>query len=222
VRHKPEPPLLPPSLRRPTAAVMVVAASVFAVLALRYAGGSSARWLDYRFQSVVDDITPRPRALALLIQIGSPAVVVTSAILTALACLWFGRRRLALLAIVGPGLAGAITTLSKPLIGRTVDGDWAYPSGHTGGATSLALVAAFVLVALLRPNRLSAAMLIGASGVLAGATMTVLLVAADWHYATDAVGGFLVAVAAVLGCALLIDALLDRRPERGIAYSRRG
>jgi membrane-associated phospholipid phosphatase len=221
VRSRPEP-LLSPSLRPQATAAVVVAVTAFAVLAGRYAGGSSARWLDHRTESVVEDITPRTRGIVALIQVGSPLVVVATAVLTALACLWFGRRRLALLAFLGPGLAGAATTLSKPLIGRTIDGEWAYPSGHTGGATSLALVAAFVLVALLRPDPPWAATFIAGIGMGAGVAMTVLLVAADWHYATDAVGGFLVAVASVLTVALLIDTLVDRRREKDAVYTRRG
>jgi membrane-associated phospholipid phosphatase len=222
VRSRPEPPLLSPSLRHHATAVVVFAAIVFAVLAERYAGGSSARWLDHRTESLVEDITPRTRWIVALIEVGSPLVVVAAAVLTALACLWFGRRRLALLAVLGPGAAGACATLFQPLVGRTIEGDWAYPSGHTAGATSLALLAAFVLAALLRPDPPWAAVLIAGIGALAGASMTVLLVAAGWHYATDAVGGFLVAVASVLGVALLIDALLGRRREQDTVYTRRG
>jgi membrane-associated phospholipid phosphatase len=219
VRRPAELPLLPPSLRRPTAAVVVVAAAVFAVLAARYAGGSSARWFDHRTESLIDDITPRTRAIVALIQVGSPQVVVATAVLTALTCLWFGRRRLALLAFLGPGLAGGAATLFQPLVGRTIDGDWAYPSGHTAGATSLALVAAFVFVALRQPDPRWAAALIAGIGLVAGAAMIVLLVAAGWHYATDAVGGLLVAFVAVLSCALLIDALLGRRRDQDTVYT---
>lgn len=222
VRRRPEPPLLPPSLRRPTTAAVAVATTVFAVLALRYAGGSRARWFDHRTESLVEDITPRPRGVIALIEVGSPAVVIATAVVTALACLWFGRRRLALLAFLGPGLAGGLATLFQPLVGRTIDGDWAYPSGHTAGATSLALVAAFVLVALRQPEPPWAATLIAGIGLLAGVAMTVLLVAADWHYATDAVGGFLVAFASVLSCALLIDAPLGRHRDQDIVYTGRG
>lgn len=201
---------------------MVVAATVFAVLAERYAGGSSARWFDDRTESLVEGILLRSRGAVTLIGVGSPPVVVATAVLTALACLWFGRRRLALLAVLGPGLTGAVATLAQPLVGRKLDGDWAYPSGHTAGATSLALVAAFVLVAVLRPDPPRAAVLIGVIGVSAGAAMTVLVVASEWHYATDAIGGFLVAVAGVLCWALLIDVVLDRRRrEQDTAYPRR-
>ncbi|TWF79026.1 undecaprenyl-diphosphatase [Pseudonocardia hierapolitana] len=217
-----EPPLLPTALRRRTTVVVVVAVVVFALLAARYAGGSSARWLDHRTEKLVDELTPRSRWIVLLIEVGSPLVVVVTAFLTALVCLLLRRRRLALLAVLGPGAAGACAMLFQPLVGRTIEGDWAYPSGHTAGATSLALLAAFVLAALLRPDPPRAAALIAGIGALAGTSMTVLLVAAGWHYATDAVGGFLVAVAAVLGVALLIDALADRRREPDTVYTRRG
>ncbi len=184
MRRRPEPPLPPPSLRCQTAAVVLVAATVFAVLAGRYAGGSSARWFDDRTESLVEDITPHTRWVIALIEVGSPPVVVIIAALTALACLWFGRHRLALPAVLGPGLAGAVATPSQPLVGHTVDGDWAYPGGHSTGAMSLALVAALVLVALLRPGPPWAATLIAGIGVLAGAAMTVLVVAGEWYYAT--------------------------------------
>jgi membrane-associated phospholipid phosphatase len=196
---------------------VVVATALFAGLAERYAGGSNARWIDHRTEWLVENVAPRTRWIVALIEVGSPPVVVVTGVLTALACLLWGRRRLALLAVLGPGLTGALAVLTQPLVGRTLDGDWAYPSGHTAGATSLALVAAFVLVALLRPGPRGAATLIAGIGGLAGVSMTVLVVAGDWHYATDAVGGFLVAVAAVLCCALLVDVLLDRGRERDTA-----
>jgi membrane-associated phospholipid phosphatase len=222
VGDRAEPPLLPPSLRRPAGLVVSVAAVVFAVLAARYAGGSNARWLDHRTEKLVDELTPRSRWIVAVIEVGSPLVVVVTAFLTAFGCLLVGRRRLALLAVLGPGAAGACAMLFQPLVGRTIEGDWAYPSGHTAGATSLALLAAFVLVTLLRPDPPRAAALVAGIGALAGVTMTVLLVAAGWHYATDAVGGFLVAVAAVLGAALLIDALAGRRREPDTVHTSRG
>ena len=119
-------------------------------------------------------------------------------------------------------VGASFENLSPDYRGRTIEGDWAYPSGHTAGATSLALLAAFVLVAVLRPSPPATAALIAWIGALAGTSMTVLLVAAEWHYATDAVGGFLVAVASVLGTALLIDALPGRRREPDTVYTRRG
>jgi undecaprenyl-diphosphatase len=217
-----EPPLIPPALRRRTTVVVAVAGLVFALLAARYAGGSSARWLDHRTEKLVDELTARSRWIVSLIEVGSPLVVVCTAVLIALSCLLLRRRRLALLAVLGPGAAGACATLFQPLVGRTMDGDWAYPSGHTAGATALALLAAFVLAALLRSDAPRAAALVVGIGALAGTSMTVLVVAAGWHYATDAVGGVAVAFASVLGAALMIDAIADRRREPDTVYTKRG
>lgn len=211
-------PLIPRQARPSATVVVLVAVAGFAALAARYAGGSDARWLDDRAEMLVQDITPRSRIIVALIELGSPLVVVTVAVLTAAVCLSLRRPKLAVLAVLGPGLTGVATTLAKPVVGRTLDGYYAYPSGHTGGATAMALVAAVVLVAVLRPQPPHALVLILGTGLLVGATWTVLVVAVDYHYATDAVGGTLVAVAAVLGSALLIDAVAEHRP----AYARRG
>jgi len=58
-------------------------------------------------------------------------------------CLLLGRRRLAALAVLGPGLAGVATTVLKPAIGRQLDvpaGLWfSFPSGHTAGAAAIAI-----------------------------------------------------------------------------------
>lgn len=212
--RRPDPATLPPSLRRPALATLAVCAAVFAALALRYADGTRARWLDDRAESVVDSVTPHSRALSSLLLVGSPVVVVSVALSVAGLCLWLGRRRLALLAVVGPGLTGLITTLSKPMIGRTIEGEFAYPSGHAGGATAIGLVVALLLVALLRPAPARAALVVAGGALAMGGTVAVLLVAADWHYATDAVGGICTAVTAVLGSALVLDSWAARRGER--------
>jgi len=52
--------------------------------------------------------------------------------------------------------------------------------------------------------------------VLWGATVGVAMTVTNYHYWTDAVGGFFVAVAVVLGLAVLIDA----RPSRRSGMSR--
>lgn len=219
LRHGPEPPLIPPALRSPAIVAVLVSATVFTVLAVRYSGGSTARWLDYRGAWLADDLVPR--GAGDLVALGSPAAVVPLAVLVALACVWLGERRLAVVAIAGPGLTGLVTTFGKPVVGRTFDGEFAYPSGHTGGATALSLVAALLLVRLLAPppGPARAGLLVAAGALLGGGTVGAVVVVLDWHYATDAVGGFVVAVAAVLGCALQVDAVADRRPA---SYPRRG
>jgi undecaprenyl-diphosphatase len=189
---------------------VLVALTGFTVLAARYAGGANPRWFDDHAREAITDVTPRTRWIHLFVQLGGPEVVVVVALVLAAGCLWAGRRRLAALAVLGPGLTGLVTTFTKPLIGRTLDGAYAYPSGHTGGATATALVLGFVLVAVLWPAPRRALALVLGAGTVGGATWTVLVVAADWHYATDALGGAAAAFAAVLGTALVLDASAGR------------
>ena len=206
------PPALPRALFLPAAAAVVLSTTVFAVLAARYGGGARPGRLDDRSQLLVDSaLSGRIRPVGLLIGLGDPTVVVVTAVLLAGLCLWLGRRRLALLAIAGPGLTGLVTTLTKPLVDRTLDGDLAYPSGHTGGATALGLVAALLVVSLLEPRPAGGVLTVAGGGLVAGGGMAILLVARDWHYPTDTIGGFCAAVAAVLGSALILEMLALRR-----------
>ncbi|HZG90710.1 MAG TPA: phosphatase PAP2 family protein [Pseudonocardia sp.] len=110
-----------------------------------------------------------------------------------------------MLAIVGPGLTGLATTTLKPLIGRTFNGEFAFPSGHTGGATALGLVAALLVIRAVRAEHAAGATLVAVGTVVSGGTMALALIGGQEHYPTDTVGGFFVAVAVVLLSALTID-----------------
>lgn len=144
----PGPAALPAPLR-PWAVTAAGVALVFAFLTVRYAGDTAGGRADMRLAAAFDPL----RMFGRLMVLGSPTVVVVLALATSVVCLRLGRRRLALLAVVGPGLTGLATTLLKPAIDRTLDGSPAYPSGHTGGATALGLLGALVLISLLRPGR---------------------------------------------------------------------
>jgi undecaprenyl-diphosphatase len=135
----------------------------------------------------------------------------------AVVCLLLGRRRLAVVAVAGPGLTGITTTLFKPLLGRTIDGGLAFPSGHTGGATALGLVAALLLISLLRPGRGGALAILAAGGLVVGGGVGAAMVASNVHYPTDTLGGFCTAVVMVFGCALLLDRMPSRRTPRHAA-----
>ncbi|GAA1860712.1 phosphatase PAP2 family protein [Pseudonocardia ailaonensis] len=206
-------PALPAELRRPAAVGVVAATVVFGLLAARYGGDSGYGRVDGHAVSVVDRLTGAHFSLLeQLTRFGSPPLVVAAALLLCAVCLVLGRRRLAVVALVGPGLTGLATTLLKPTIGRTIgDGGYAFPSGHTGGATSIALVAALLLVSLVRPGRTTGIALVVVIALVAGGTIGTAMVAIGAHYPTDTVGGFCAAVALVLGTALALEAVATRR-----------
>jgi membrane-associated phospholipid phosphatase len=218
------PPALPPALRRPIWIMAVLAALVVAVLAAHYSGETAAGRLDSWAQTAVASLLPHPGPGTLLIDLlGEPLVTAVLAALLAAACLVLGRRRLAVVTVVGSGLTGVATTVLKPVIGRTIHGSHlSYPSGHTAAATVLALVLTLLAVDLLRAGRLPGVLLILTGAGAAGATMTWSQVAIGAHYATDTLGGFCTAIAVVPATALLVDWSRSRRhgtanPHRSIA-----
>jgi membrane-associated phospholipid phosphatase len=211
---------LPDGLRRPAMAVVGVAIAVFGVLAARYAGDRRAGRVDWHAENVVDSLGgAHSWVFGRLTTFGSPPFVVIAAVVLAGVCLALGRRRLAVLAIVGPGLTGLATTFLKPTIGRTIEGGFAFPSGHTGGATSIALVVALLLVSLLKPGRRLSMALVGTVTLVAGGTIGASMVVVGSHYPTDTLGGFCAAVAIVLSCALLLERLAAVHARRRTASS---
>jgi membrane-associated phospholipid phosphatase len=193
---------------------------VFGVFAARYADDSTAGRIDRRLQWFVGYPDTTPSLPDIVIAFGGADGTVVFAVVLCGIALALGHRKLAVLAIVGPGLTGVATTTLKPIIGRTIDGDFAYPSGHTGGATALGVVAALLLIAVLRTATHTSALLIAAGALVSGGTMALALVADRAHYATDTLGGFCVAVAVVLTSALAIERLprvtsIGRRISRG-------
>jgi membrane-associated phospholipid phosphatase len=188
--------------------VVVLAASVVAVLGARYSCDSSAGRVDGRLDQAVDALPGGGHGLARAVTAaGSPPVVVVAAVAVALACLLARRPRAALLAVAGPGLTGLVTTFGKPVVDRTIgqDGGLAFPSGHTGGATSLALVVGLLLAGLVPLGAAGTAVLGTVCAAAAGGAVGTGMIAVGSHYPTDVVGGFCTAVAAVLAVALVLD-----------------
>lgn len=198
--------VVPPGTRRAAAVAAGVGVAVLVVFGLRYRGESQPRWLDTQIQDAVDDVGPgRSPWLHAVVLLGSPPTVVVLAFLLAGVALHLGRRRLALVAVLGPGLTGVATTTLKPVIGRTLDGEFAFPSGHTGGATALAVVTALLFAAVLRTGHRAGTALILGAPLLMAVALCLAMTAGHWHYPTDAVGGAAAAVAVVLGIALVVE-----------------
>lgn len=204
-------PIVSRVLRGPVTVLIGLSAAVFLVLAIRYAGTSEGGGLDQRAESFVDMFSSKySRPVILTVSLGDPRSVITIAAVLAVISLVMRRWRLALLAFAGPGLTGLATTLLKPVIGRTIDGGLAFPSGHTGAAVSLSLVAALMLLSLWNAGRLAGTLALTLIAVTAGTVMALSLVSMERHYLTDAVGGLCAAAVCVLGAALVIDAVAGR------------
>jgi membrane-associated phospholipid phosphatase len=208
------PTALPSSLRRAAAWVAAVAAVAVGALGVRYEGLSRSshtdRVLDRAVQSSVPD---KERLFSLIHYLGDPRSVIVLAGLLAVLAFVLSRRRLALLAVLGPGLTGVATTVLKPVFDRTLGGAPAYPSGHTAALTALAMVTALLLVSLIRVGTVWKAVLVGLAALGAGLAMAVTLTVLDIHYPTDTIGGFGTAVAVVLAVALVLDRVAEaRRP----------
>lgn len=202
-----DPPALRPELRTPIGVAAVLAAVVGAVLAGCYFGGFAAGRLDTWAGTAVQDLWSDPGLGALVIDfVGETVPAVVLAALLAMACLALGRLRLAVVAIVGLGSTGVVTTVLKPVVGRTINGGFlAYPSGHTAAATALALVAMLLLVDLLWTGKLPGVLLVLGGVVAAGVAMALSQIALNAHYPTDTVGGFCAALAVVPATAWLVD-----------------
>jgi undecaprenyl-diphosphatase len=186
--------------------VVVAATSIVAALGMRYAGEGYPRWLDQVALTLARDWFPVARRPARLV-IGLFDPVPLGVLVAALTgvCLALKRRRLAVLAVAGPVVSGLATTLLKPLIERTKNGDLVYPSGHMAACVAVALVLALLLVSLGQPRPWVRIAVLTAIPAVAGAGMGLAMTVTNYHYLTDAVGGFCVAVAVVTSLALLLD-----------------
>jgi undecaprenyl-diphosphatase len=149
-----------------------------------------------------------------LITMGALAVI---AVLAAVSRRW----SLVTLAVVGPAVAVVVTEyVLKPIVHRHIyggPGGYAYPSGHETGLVSL-IVVLFVLLPSAQLGRGLTA-LVAAMLTVWAALGAVGLVRGHYHFPADTIGGIGVAVACVLGAALVIDLVVARadRPQRSRA-----
>lgn len=211
-------PLLPTALRRPAVGVAAACAALLAALAVVVAGTSTATPVDAWAQRIV----ATHHALhgqwpSLAVVAGEPVTVVAVACVLAAWCARRRRWRSAVLAVLAPGLTGLLETGLKPLVGRTIaTGALSFPSGHTAGATALGLTVTLVIAGGAQQRR-ELWVLVGTFLTGAGAVaVAVGLVAEHAHYPTDTIGGFCLAAATTVGCALAVD-----RAGRAAPHARR-
>ncbi len=202
--------ILPPRWRCWPSRVSLTALVGLGVLSWKLAGTSGPTWFDASVQSWLAHRFDHDHSLFRIIAcLGTPAAVLAASVSLALLCGAIRAGRAALLCFFGPPLAGALAEwLLKPLIGRRFDGDLAFPSGHTTGAASVAvLLTVLFLPSSARGFRIAwparAAFWLAAIAYGAGVGMALIILQA--HYATDILGGIAVAVAVILTLARLLD-----------------
>lgn len=197
--------------------VLVIAAGcavVVAVLGMVFAHQAVADPLDQSVDAaVMRTLGGHFRLLSWLITPGSPAgAVILTAILVA-ACLLAGRLNGALLAGGAVPVAdGLCEHVLKPAVQRFCLGQGAYPSGHTTAAFALAAAVAVLLAFPGRPVRTRGLRVLAVAACLAaGVLVAAGMIALQYHYFTDTVGGAALGLGTVCVLALLLDLPIPRR-----------
>lgn len=194
-----------PAPHRIMAVVVVVATLVVAALGVLYFAGGELGAFDGRAEPV-NGLRPPWLTVAYLIDFcGEPlgSTLLTAAVLAV--CLLLRRIRMAVLAAAGIGLTVAMTTVLKPVVGRTIHGGYlSFPSGHTAFATAVAMVVALLAIDVFRLGPRGSVLTVLALVVPAGTAMGWAEVMLSAHYPTDALGGFCTALAIIPATAVLL------------------
>jgi membrane-associated phospholipid phosphatase len=198
--------LLPMPLRLWVSVAALLSGSMALILGFHVAGTSTPSCVDTWIRSEVHNrLSGAPNLTLAVVHAGDPLPMLVMTALLAALCVLLRCPFHAILALIAPATVGGATMLFKPAIGRIFHGDLAFPSGHTAGVTALALVAGLLLVNMAHTHLAVAVSVATAMVLLAGASIGFALVAMDWHYPTDAVGGFCTAITIVIALASLLD-----------------
>jgi undecaprenyl-diphosphatase len=213
--------LLPPPIRRPALAVLVLCAALVTVLGVRYHDGQAGR-LDARIYSELSDVTGAYRHVLSGLASTVPVLVTGLAVVLGAVCAARRRWRAAALAIAAPGLTTLVVESVKHVVDRTMRGALAYPSGHTAGATSILVVAGILVLSRFRGRVVVKATALFLVALAGAGVVGLIMVAIHAHYATDTVAGFGTAVAVTLGVAFALDAVPRRAGGGGAAAASPG
>jgi membrane-associated phospholipid phosphatase len=151
-----------------------------------------------------------------MVHLGDPGPFALGTVAIALVALKRGRPRHALAAIALLAGANIATQVLKLLLQHDrphafLDvaeiSSTAFPSGHATASMSLALAAVLVAPVALRP-------LVAVAGALFALAVSESILLLGWHFASDVVGGFLVAATAALLVLAALRAADERWPER--------
>jgi membrane-associated phospholipid phosphatase len=147
----------------------------------------------YAFKQLGPAKSPFPATLHVLLLAGSRNVAVV-AVFVAFCLSVFRDWRRAIACVAGSALAIVITQIiAKPLVGDTAlgFGGHSYPSGTV---TAVAAYVTAITVGIPRRIRPEVVLV----GIAAVCAVSGAVIAARWHFATDALGGALVGVGSVI------------------------
>jgi membrane-associated phospholipid phosphatase len=214
------PTLLPARLRLPALLVAALGWAEMLVLGVHFAGQHTPDPFDARMAAIAYRYIGQRSVLAHILVSPSDTATVYAVIAIVFLFGFFARSwTVAALALLGPGLAIAITELLlKPSFGRTFPrGGLSYPSGHTISSVAAFTVALMVGFTLLRTRR--GRLVACAVYAVLVIMLTIGLVAMRYHYLTDIVGGYGMALGVVLPVAVLLSWWSERaaRPRPSTA-----
>jgi membrane-associated phospholipid phosphatase len=194
------------------ALTLVIAAScwlVTMVLGLAVAGDRLPRPFDHAVTHQLHLAIGHRLAEVLVSPTDPPVMYALIGVLVVIA-LFRRRWSVAILAVAGPAVAVLITeNLLKPLFDRRYHGYLSYPSGHTVGAVAALTVALLTVLPTATSALTRTLAWLAWAGLIVA--LTTGLVAMDYHYPTDALGGIGLALGVVLPGAVLADLLSGRR-----------
>ena len=209
------PPLIPLCCRRTALVTAVLGWIVAVVLGVRYAGGTTAGWFDnagfHLMRWLVGNpvpvgkwaVAPPTPATQVLATFSSSPVTYGVIAVTLGYAVWRRRWQVGALAALAPAMCALVTeVIAKPLVDRRHEGYLSYPSGHT--VTSVAALTVLVLaISAGWPARQR--LVAGVVWVVLVVIVAAGLVAMNYHYPTDTIGGVGVALGVTLPGALVAD-----------------
>jgi membrane-associated phospholipid phosphatase len=209
--RKPVPLLIPDRARRPVVILGICCAVVLAIGGAFAAGRSEGNALDRRIDPwVIQHLQSHVNGLTQIADLGNPTPLVAVTLIVVLCCLVVRRVNGAVLAAVSVPVASCLTEfVFKPIVHETFGNPpiLSYPSGHSTNVFTLSAVVAVLMIN--PPHRRIHPVLrivVAALAILVGLVVMVSLVAIQFHYFTDTIGGACVATGTVLAIALLLDA----------------
>jgi membrane-associated phospholipid phosphatase len=209
--RKPVPLLISDRARRPAIIVAICSAVVLAVGGAFAAGRSEGNAIDRHIDPwLIQHLQTHVNGMNQIADLGNPTPLVALTIIVVLSCLVVRRVNGAILAVLSVPVASGLTEfVFKPIVHETIGHPaiLSYPSGHS---TNVCTLAAVVAVLMINPpyRRLHPVLrlVVAVLAVLVAVVVMVCLVAIQFHYFTDTVGGACVAAGTVLCIALLLDA----------------